>query len=506
MFDDPYDGLVNSLSRWSQQAPAHASKDDATKEAIASDYYDKWLLPLYQKIGAAPMSKDTWMRNAWSQGLKYDPSQAYRNPILKGALKGMDSAISEVSNAARTLTNVAGLPIVAFEDSVRSGDLTGLTGFYNLALNLHNRVKQDGLITGIAKGIEETGERNPTGGSGWMHDVASTEEFWKDVTPARSFSEKATSFVVENGMLLPFFGAVGKAAELGVGLVGSAAEGVPYIENLTKTLGATKQGQLVAKMLTAGTEGLAFGALTTDSEDKKDAWKMALQFAAAGTLFSGLGKGTSKLVDMLPEKSTEKAEMATAENEAELGAQGKRPATPDEWLQHYRAHIGSVLAAGGIGLQHSILEEALSHVALEEKAPLETMDLLKWHQDLSDADHVRWMTVLTNRNAIKRWLDFRDLKLSDLNDEQWKGLTDFLHGQVNQAASEMDMNVPEVKAMKGQKLTGDQTGVAAVEKASEARNIEGPTNVAASPQAKLPNAKPAARTESHVMSMIKAVK
>jgi hypothetical protein len=495
LFDDPYDGLVNSLSRWSQQAPAFTGKDDATKTAVASDYYDKWLLPLYQKIGAAPLSKDVWLRNAWSEGLKYDPSQAYRNPILKGFLKGLDTATAEGANAIRTLTNVAGIPVVGFMDSIKSEDYTGLTGFYNLAMNMHNRVKQDGLVTGVAKTIEAAGERNPLGGSKFMHDVASSEEFWSDVTPAREFSEKATSFVVENGMLLPLFGAIGKATELGVGLVGKAAEGVPYIENLTKTLNATKQGQVVAKMLTYGTEGLAFGSLTTDASDKKDAWKMALQFAAAGTLFSFAGKGAAKLVEHLPE-GEEKAAMVAAEEEAELGAQGKEPATKEEVLDQYRTHMASVMAAGGQVTAHSVIEEALAHVAMEEKAPLDTMERLKWHQDLSDADHVRWMTVLTNMKVIKTYLDFHDLKLTEMNEEQLEKFNGFLHDQLNRAASEIDMRVPEIRAMKGQKLTGDQTGQIAVQKAAEAKNVEGPSNVAAAPASKLPTTRPAQRTES----------
>lgn len=484
LFDDPYDGLANSMSRWAQEAPAFHDKDDATKTAIASKYYDETLAPLYQKMGASPLSKDTWLRNAWKTGLTYDPSQAYRNPLLKGALHGLDSAITSGLNATRTVTNVAGLPIVAYEDSVRKGDYTGLTGFYNLFLNMHNRVKEDGLVTGVAKSIEETGERNPTGGSEWMHDMSSQSAFWRDVTPARGFNEKATSFIVENGMLLPLFGAIGKAAELSIGLVGRGAEGIPYVENLTKTLGATKQGQFAAKLLTQFTEGLAFGNLTTDVEDKKDAWKMGLQFAAAGTLFSSLGKSASKLVDMLPEGAAEKVQMAEDEHVADLGAKGKAPATPDEYLEQYRKHVGSVLAAGGIGLQHSILEEALAHVALEENAPLEDMELLKWHQDLSDADHARWMPVLANMNAIKRWLDFRDLKLNDLNDSQWKDLTGFLNGQIDRAASEMGDHVPQVKEMQAQKLFNDGSpegklkAVAAVAKSNDAKNVEGATNVA----------------------------
>lgn len=382
-------------------------------------------------------------------------------------------------------------------DSIKSKDYTGLTGYYNLAMNMHNRVKQEGLVTGIAKTIENTGERAPIGGvaSKFMHDVSSNQEFWRDVTPARKISESATSMVVENGMLLPLFGAIGKASELGIGLVGRAAEGTPYITNLTKVLNATKSGKMAAKMMMYGTEGLAFGGLTTDASDKKDAWKMALQFAAAGTLFSGLGKGTSKLVDMLPE-SEEKAAMSAAEEEANLGSQGKEPATKGEILSQYRDHMASVMAAGGMATAHSVVEEALAHVAMEEKAPLEDIDRLHWHQDLMDEDPVHWRTIFSNMGIIKNYLDVHDFKLTEMDDDQRQGLVEFIQNQLNGAAKQVD-NVPEVKALAAKQLTaGTPEGVAAVEKSVDTKTIEGPSNVAATPEAKFPNFPPTKKVDS----------
>ena len=453
MFDNPYDGLANSMSRWAQEAPAYAGKSGTEKIQIASKYYDEALAPLYIKLGAAPLSRDNWLRNAWKSGLTYDASQAYRNPILKGALHGEDSAIAEVMNATRTLTNVAGLPIVAFEDSIKNGDFTGLTGWHNLFMNMHNRVKEDGLITGVAKAIEETGERNPTGGSKWMHDISSQQSFWRDVSPARTFSESATSMVVENGMLLPLFGGISKATEAGIGLVSSGTEGVPMIKNLTQALSVSKVGQMAAKALTYGTEGLVFGNLTTDVEDKKDAWKTALQFAAMGTLFSGLGKGASKLVDMLPE-GAEKDAMSAAEKEAELGAQGKQSATMDEYIDRYRTHMASVMSVSGRAGAASIIEEALSHVAMEEKAPMETMDRLKYHQDMSDDDPIKWRTVFSSMTVIKKFLDKEGWKLAEFksDDSRWGDLKGFLNTQLDHAASEIDMRVPEIQQMKGKEL------------------------------------------------------
>jgi hypothetical protein len=519
LFDNRVDGIANSMSRWAQDAPQFIGRSDGEKLQIASRYYDEALAPLYIKAGAPPLSRDAWLRSAWKTALTYDPSQAYRNPILKGAQHGVDSAIVQVLNATRTLTNIAGLPIVAMEDSIKSGDFTGLVGWHNLYMNMHNRIKEDGVITGIAKAIEDTGERNPTGGSKWMHDAASQESFWRDVTPARTFSESATSFVVENALLLPLFGGIGKASELGIGLVAKSADGIPVIKNLTQVLGASKVGQQAAKMLTFGTEGLIYHDLTTDTSDKKDAWKTALQFAAMGTLFSGLGKGASKLVDMLPE-GAEKDAMNAAEKEANLGAQGKQSATADDYLRQYRVHMASVMAAGGRAAAASVVEEALAHVVMEEKVPLDTMDALKFRQDKSDEDPVHWKTVFANMTIIKQFLSEQGWKLSEFkpDDPRWGDLKDFINTQLDQAADEMDLHVPQVQEMKGQELLDDymktpegkvewqqelakaqeafknhpggaekapviakaamlKRRVAAVQKAAEERTITGPENV-----------------------------
>jgi len=456
LFDDPYDGLANSLSRWTQEAPKFGSADPAKKMEIASKYYDEAIGPVYQKAGVTPLSKSIWMNQAWDQALKYNVSKAYGNPIMRGIASGVHTATAEMINADRTLGNIIGLPITSYVDSVRHGDYTGMVGWQNLYMNIHNRVKEDGLVTGLAKGLEDTGEINPI--SKELHNFSGALGFWSGVAPARLMSEKATSMIVENAMLLPIFGAIEKASALGIGLVARAGEGVPYIKNLTQVLGATKSGQTVSKMLQYGTEGMMFGALTTDAEDKKDAWKMGLQFAAMGTLMhvagSALGGKAAKLVDHLPD-GEDKDVMQEAEETANLGLQGRRKATAEEFTGRYRTHVASVLAAGGMGLHRSILEEALAHIALSEKAPMEKLDAMKWRQDLIDEDPDRYKSVFTHMRAIEFWLGARDLKLSSLDDTQWGQLQDWLHSQAKRAGEELDLDVPQVQQLKGMQLLND---------------------------------------------------
>lgn len=453
LFEDTSDGLANSMWRWRTEAPAFASKSTQEKEAVASRYYDEVLKPLYEHGGAAPLSKENWLRNAWGTALTYDTKQTYRAPLLKGILEGMDSAISEVANVGRTLANIGRMPIVGYADSVKRGDLTGLTGFYNLYVNMHNRVAKEGLATGVAKTIEETGEKNVLGfgSSKWLHDIASSEEFWKTVSPEKTFTEKAASFTVENAMLLPLFDGIGEANKLGIGLVKDAGEGVPYMENLTKVLQASKSGRMAAKMLTHGTEGLIYGDLTRDTDDKHNAWKDALQFAAFGTLFSYAGSGAKKLSELLPE-GVERDAVLAAEKRADLGRIGKREATPEEYLQAYREHLASVMAAGGRPAVHSILETALAHVALDEDPNLSEMDKLKFRQDKMDIDPVGWKSVFASMTIIKRFLKEQGWKLSEMNNARWADLEGHLNGQVDKAAEEIDLHVPEIQEMKAQSL------------------------------------------------------
>jgi len=73
----------------------------------------------------------------------------YRNPILK-VLHGRDSAIAEVMNAARTLTNIASLPIVAREIRSRVAILQVLSAGISIH-DMTTELKRTVVVTGIAK-------------------------------------------------------------------------------------------------------------------------------------------------------------------------------------------------------------------------------------------------------------------------------------------------------------------------------------------------------------------
>ena len=67
-----YDGLTNSLQRWKTIATSsEALKATPEQKRIAAEnYYDKMLVPMYQKMGAEPINKKVWMEQAYDNALK----------------------------------------------------------------------------------------------------------------------------------------------------------------------------------------------------------------------------------------------------------------------------------------------------------------------------------------------------------------------------------------------------------------------------------------------------
>jgi hypothetical protein len=455
LFEDPFDGLTNSLSHWQQAASSLLGKSEGEKREAASQYYDNVLAPMYQRMKAPPLSKKIWMIQAYGQALKYDPAQSYHSPFVHGLIESIPGVIAPAARAASFISNVLGLPLVSIADSVKNKDYSGLTGFYNLYMNMHNRVAKDGVF----KAIEETGEKAPILGalSKYNKGIADYTSFWHDVTPNRTFTEKVTSFVAENALLLPMFMGVSQATELGIGLVKAGAEGVPIIGNLTETLGATKSGQIASRLLTYGTEGLTWGTLTRETGDKQNAWQDALSFAAMGTLFSFKGK-SGKLGDILPE-GVEKDAFKEREQTHALAIQGFRPANAEEYLQAHRKQMSGNIAAGGITLQHAILQESLDHIAAWGEWSNEP-EAKAFMKKAEAKDPAHWKPVFSGLTLIMSYLKSKGLsteivKNPEAHEKEFLGLINFLHEQVNQAAEELNKNVPDMQEAAATKMAGD---------------------------------------------------
>lgn len=454
-FKDPHDGVSNNLWRWKQQAVRFQGNSPEEKDAIASKFYDEQLAAFKQQ-GAIGISKRQWKENAWTRAMDFDPAQNYRNPFLHGVISGVESAEARVGRAAETLYDIVGIPLRAWSEGISNPSQGVFAGWHNLAANIHNRPAGTSAIgTALAYGEEAPGLGRL---AKFNKDAADYFSFWHDVTPNKTWYEGLTAGGVDFALQLPLYGAAGEAAKLGVGLVSSIGEGLPYIGNLTRTLAASKTGQFASKLLVQGTEGLIYGNATRDLEDKSNAWKDAVQFAVFGTVLNWAGKGVGKVKDFLPEGSAERAAAEAAEKKAALGANGKREATPEEILQQHRENIASTAAAGGMAAVHSVFEEALGHVRASEagRTP-EEWDTLK--QQLIGEDPDRFKTTLAVTEMMRSWLKDRGISMKDLDEAFAKGdtshydaFTKFMNDQIDLATKEAPSHVPEITESQAMEL------------------------------------------------------
>lgn len=439
LFNDPYDGLTNSLWRWTKEAPAFAGS--AQRDKVAGDYYDNVLQPLYAKMKVDPLSKDLWMKEAWNQALKYDPSSSYHSPLIHGLIEGGMGVVEQGARAGATIYNLLGIPIRALGDTVRDGDFSALSGFQNLALNMHNR-------TGIEKDIEKKGENTPLLGavSRFERGLADYASFWKDVNPNQTFTEKATSLITEQALMLPLYVAGGAAAESGLGLAMRAAEGVTTASNLTSMLAYSKPGEMALKLLTTGAEGATWGVLTRPVGDKNNAWQDALAFAAMGTSMSFMGSGAKKLFEHLP-KSAEKDLADAAEKEAELGAKGVRSTEFEEQEDDQVSERASNMTAGGRPLQQSIDEQALDYVAAwGAGGDVLSGEYKDFFTKGLQRDPAQFKSLMSSIGAIQNYLKENNLDASILrkpeeNKEAIDKLTSYLSDLSKRAGEEMELRV-----------------------------------------------------------------
>jgi len=446
LFDDKSDGIANVYSRWAQQAPAFKDKDEATRNALASKFYDELLGPIYQHAGATPMRKDLWMANAWSQALKYKPEDSYKPSDIQAIMKGVHTLIGEPAKGGRTLVNMMGLAVGSGIDESKHGHQMG---FANMALNAVNRVQQAG---GVLKAAEETTRVTPFfgGWSKWLKDVGNYNDFWHDVQPDRDFKEKVLSWTAEQAGMLPMYIMAGEVA--------GGVKGIPLISNLTEATNASKAGKLVAHLLTNGTEGAAFGAMTMESGDgPKEIAKQALNFAAFGTLFHLAGGPAKKLTEFLPGGAERKA-MEKAGEIARLGSIGKRFATYEEALNTHHKIIANQLAAGGRPVANSIMEEALSHVRLMEHlypGGVEDAEHSAYTKALHEKDPVRYGAVFSNAQMIRTWLGNRGLRLTDLTKEQSEELGNWIQEQIQVAGEKINEHVEPVAQQGAAKMASE---------------------------------------------------
>lgn len=440
LLKDPYDGLAASMNKWKDVANDAVSKgySEDDKAKAASNYYDHVIGPMYAQMKLAPINKDLWMKNAYTNGMKYSLDDAYDNSFVHGLENGLHSGWAATENAAATVSSAIGIGAKAASLFNPLDDRP----FFQRLGNLHNEIAQKGILgAGSDFGDTHLGLFGMEAAAARKN--APTQQFWADALPNKDFTAKATSFVAEQVAQLPVYAAMAAGGEIG----GAVVEGVPAVSNLTKALLSNPIGQKAFPYLMAGGEGLAYGTLTRPQEDKTQAWKDALGFMAFHTLFSIGGGAVSKLADVAKGTPLAKAVEDRGE-ELDLAQKGQRKADPTE---EYEAHVeeaaNNIAVIGSQG-QMAVIADALKHVKRQQESGMSREAITAEHMRLLDpatGDPAANSPVLSAAKYIRTLLG--DKKLSDLDEHE----TDLLHEKLEQLVKDASVSTNEhVEGLQGQ--------------------------------------------------------
>lgn len=283
-----YDGLVAGYHKWTLVA-AGALRDKVSgemQERLAKNYYDKMLVPLYQKMGMKPISRELWMREAWQQdgALTFDADDRYVNSGASGLVRGLVNTIQLGENVAETGVNLLGFGLKegwAFAKGVAKDPLGGvpqtwLDHLHQMASNdpdMFEAAKKDTRSIPILRSLSKV-----------LDDR--TAQFYSESVPARTNTEWVTAQATELAAQAGVFKALGKVNEAGIVATG-----------LTDALAKIPAGKFIAKSLMAFAEGSEFGLATRPQEDK-DKWvEDGISFMVMHGIFTGLGKLSTPWVE-----------------------------------------------------------------------------------------------------------------------------------------------------------------------------------------------------------------
>lgn len=430
LIENPADALIHSLNRWKVVANGVKQNAPDKMSEVAANYYAKEIKPFYDKLNLpSAMPADLWMKNAYAEhgAMTYEVEDGFHNSLSSAARRGARMAGQEYESAMGTMTNLLGMAVHTGSDLLAAASrFSTANSFSPQAIEKWHQTMQARQAVEAQKygdkGLFETAEAvtkdTPVLGaaSQSLKATASQDEFWSNVNPSKGYTDTIGSHIVEMAATLPIF------KSLAVGNL-ALAEGIKSTEfgaNLTKTLMATKMGQITAHALTLGAEGTAWGTLTRPNDDKTKAWQDGLQFMAMGTVLHLAGE-KMKLGDVIKKNGTPE-EIADHETELErvrLSAEdGKRVATPNEKRKAYVQKTANEMSQGV--MHKEVYAEAIRTIVEQEKHNMSPGDIEGMHRLMREQDPVHAAVVLSAKNFVTDWLNGR--KLTELSKDDAKQL------------------------------------------------------------------------------------
>ncbi|HEY4800751.1 MAG TPA: hypothetical protein VII99_16845 [Bacteroidia bacterium] len=361
-----YDGLMNSLHRWKVIASSTGKMTPDQKREVASNYFNKVIVPMYQRMGSQPPSEKVWQEQAYDRALKWNLDDAYDNNWSRGYYEGFRQYENAMKLGVSFLGGMAKDYFSLFPSGIPKGQ-------------------------GVREHYEEEARKIPVVG-GFMKSLdrsISQDTFWHDIQPNHGWGDKAQSLIAEQTMMLPLYFASG-------GFAGGIMEGLGTGGGLTAKLLANPAGKLAGHLLANGTEGAAYGYAMANDDDKKDWWRMAIAQAVFGTaIHFGFG-GVGKVFKSITSSS------ASKKAAADVLQKGLKDADSGDLKENLIRSLGGIMAAGGRPAAHEWIDAAMNFARHTEH--LSDQDYGQAVQNAIKEDPARNHGVTTIGTYIKKYV------------------------------------------------------------------------------------------------------
>lgn len=252
------------------------------QQKILSNYYDKYVTPVYTHAGLAPPHKDIWINQVQKTG---PTAWSVKDFYVASPLTTRDAASDAYANLEQA--GAAGAKVVAHVGHFLSHEIA-LAGVMvdRKELGIANFFPGSALQKWAQDGIKEDEKllNKPAEMSqGLIDDIT----FWQDTHPTRTYQEKASAYVGEVAVQLPLYeglkaiqiGMMGKAIAV-AGTQGKAA-------NFTRALMTSKVGGFAARRLTDAADSYT-GDIFSETP-KGDRAKDMAAYMGWNTLTEGFG-------------------------------------------------------------------------------------------------------------------------------------------------------------------------------------------------------------------------
>ncbi|HEY1645809.1 MAG TPA: hypothetical protein VGF75_05570 [Candidatus Saccharimonadales bacterium] len=270
------------------------------KEDVLNTYYNNYVIPAYTWANVAAPHPDVWKKGVLSGSMSVDDFYLNRGHGADAASDLKSTILNTGASASRFFGNFINGAIVA---GVKADEhVFGLKAYFNAP-----KSELDAKAANDPRARLALQEREFLhGANGLMKEnqaAIDSANFWFEMRPSKTFSEKTGSFVGEQAAQLPLYEAMSavrlsaETATIDKVLAGAAAPTaasgrVAQAANFTRRLAATSAGRFIGRRLGEAADGYITSAI--QNQDSKQSAASAMSFVVLGTMGEGL-EATAKI-------------------------------------------------------------------------------------------------------------------------------------------------------------------------------------------------------------------